>query len=111
MDKLTEALSPLPTLVRFCDATRAFKLSLWLDVREPAQLVGVLHGAYTLPAGAWLLTGTSIVPPAECSVLPGDVVRIMIEGIGQLQNQVKRVMHSGAQALPRVGEHSTALKT
>jgi 2-dehydro-3-deoxy-D-arabinonate dehydratase len=80
-------------------------------VREPAQLVGVLHGAYTLPAGAWLLTGTSIVPPAECSVLPGDVVRITIEGIGRLQNQVKRVMHSGAQALPRVGARGAAQKT
>lgn len=80
-------------------------------IREPAQLVGVLYGAYTLPAGAWLLTGTSIVPPAECSVLPGDVVRITIEGIGQLQNEVKRVTYSGAQALPRVDTHDAELKT
>src|SRR5438105_12667802 len=30
--------------------------------RSPAALVGAVHAAYSLPAGAWLLTGTGIVP-------------------------------------------------
>jgi 2-dehydro-3-deoxy-D-arabinonate dehydratase len=32
-------------------------------VRDPAELCAVLHAAYPLPVGAWLLTGTSLVPP------------------------------------------------
>ena len=31
--------------------------------REPAALAAVLHSSYTLPVGAWLLTGASLVPP------------------------------------------------
>jgi 2-dehydro-3-deoxy-D-arabinonate dehydratase len=67
-------------------------------VRDPADLVRVLHAVYTLPTGAWLLTGTSIVPPEDCSVMEGDIVRITIEGLGELRNAVMTVRHSGAQA-------------
>ena len=31
-------------------------------VRDPAEMCSVLHSAYPLPVGAWLLTGTGIVP-------------------------------------------------
>ena len=71
-------------------------------VRDPADLVAVLHAAYPLPVGAWLLTGTSLVPPPPYTAEPGDVVSIAIEGVGRLVNQVVLVPHSGARALPRL---------
>jgi 2-dehydro-3-deoxy-D-arabinonate dehydratase len=72
-------------------------------VRDPAQLSAVLHAAYPLPVGAWLLTGTSLVPPPPYTAEAGDIVEIEIEGIGRLLNQVVVVPHSGAVALPRLG--------
>ena len=69
--------------------------------REPEKLVGVLYSSYTLPVGAWLLTGTSIVPPESYTAEPKDVVRIAIDGLGELVNNVTLVRHSGAEAKPR----------
>jgi 2-dehydro-3-deoxy-D-arabinonate dehydratase len=68
--------------------------------REPAKLAAVLHSSYTLPVGAWLLTGTSLVPPEPYTAKPGDVVRIAIDGLGELSNRVSLVKHSGAEARP-----------
>jgi 2-dehydro-3-deoxy-D-arabinonate dehydratase len=68
--------------------------------RDPAKLVGVLYSSYTLPVGAWLLTGASIVPPEPYTAEAGDVVRIAIEGLGELTNRVTLVPHSGAEARP-----------
>ena len=68
--------------------------------REPADLVRVLASSYTLPVGAWLLTGTSIVPPESYTAEPGDLVRIAIDGLGELANRVSLVKHSGAKAKP-----------
>jgi 2-dehydro-3-deoxy-D-arabinonate dehydratase len=71
-------------------------------VRDHAQLCAVLHAAYPLPAGAWLLTGTSLVPPQPYTAEPGDVISIEIEGVGRLVNHVVVVPHSGATAPPRL---------
>ena len=68
--------------------------------REPADLVRVLASSYTLPHGAWLLTGTSLVPPLPYTAKPGDRIRIGIEGLGELVNTVSLVPHSGAEARP-----------
>jgi 2-dehydro-3-deoxy-D-arabinonate dehydratase len=68
--------------------------------REPAKLAAVLHSTYTLPVGAWLLTGTSLVPPEPYTAKPGDLVRIAIDGLGELSNRVSLVKHSGAEAKP-----------
>src|SRR5213079_255558 len=68
--------------------------------REPAKLAAVLHSSYTLPVGAWLLTGTSLVPPEPYTAKPGDTVRITIDGLGELTNRVSLVKHSGAEAKP-----------
>jgi 2-dehydro-3-deoxy-D-arabinonate dehydratase len=86
------------TIVR--GSTTAFEGSAHTSqlVRSPAELAGVLHGCYPLPAGAWLLTGTGIVPDAPYTAAAGDVVRITIEGLGTLVNRVVRVPHSGAKA-------------
>jgi protein involved in polysaccharide export with SLBB domain len=50
--------------------------------------------------GAWLLTGTSLVPPEPYTATPGDIVRISIDGLGELSDVVTAVPHSGAQARP-----------
>ena len=68
--------------------------------RDPSKLVSVLHSSYTLPVGAWLLTGTSLVPPQPYTAQPGDLVRIAIDGLGELTNRVSAVRHSGAEARP-----------
>jgi 2-dehydro-3-deoxy-D-arabinonate dehydratase len=77
-------------------------------VREPAELVGVLHSAYRLPVGAWLLTGTGIVPPLPYTAEPGDVVSIQIAGMGELHNTVRRVEHTGARAPARLPPNPSA---
>ncbi len=68
--------------------------------REPADLAAVLHSSYTLPVGAWLLTGTSLVPPEPYTAKTGDLVRIAIDGLGEITNRVSLVKQSGAQAKP-----------
>jgi 2-dehydro-3-deoxy-D-arabinonate dehydratase len=70
-------------------------------VRDASELVAVLHAVYSLPVGAWLLTGTGIVPPAQYTAAPDDEVVIQIDGVGILRNRVKRIVHSGATAAPR----------
>jgi 2-dehydro-3-deoxy-D-arabinonate dehydratase len=71
-------------------------------VRDPAELVRVLHSAYSLPTGAWLLTGTSIVPPPSYTAASGDEVEISIDGLGTLRNTVTEISVSGAKAPPRL---------
>src|SRR2546430_17706443 len=71
-------------------------------VRDPAELTAVLHASYPLPAGAWLLTGTSLVPPPPFTSQAGDVVTMVIDGVGRLVNRVVVVPHSGASALTRL---------
>ena len=69
-------------------------------VRDPAELVGVLHAAYPLPVGAWLLTGTSLVPPRDYTAAEGDTITIGIEQLGTLVNHVETIKHTGATARP-----------
>jgi 2-dehydro-3-deoxy-D-arabinonate dehydratase len=71
-------------------------------VRDPAALCGVLLSSYPMPAGAWLLTGTSIVPAPPYTAEEDDLVRISIDGLGTLQNRLVRVPHTGATASPRL---------
>ena len=59
--------------------------------RTIAELIDYLGRSNTYPGGAILLTGTGIVPPADFSLQPGDVVTISIDGIGTLQNSVIEV--------------------
>jgi 2-dehydro-3-deoxy-D-arabinonate dehydratase len=53
------------------------------------ELAGCLYDALEFPDGAVLLTGTSIVPPAEFTLAAGDVTTIEIDGIGRLVNTVR----------------------
>jgi 2-dehydro-3-deoxy-D-arabinonate dehydratase len=51
-------------------------------------LIGWLARDNSFPNGAFLLTGTGIIPPNVFTLLPGDVVDIAIDGIGMLSNPV-----------------------
>jgi 2-dehydro-3-deoxy-D-arabinonate dehydratase len=59
--------------------------------RSLPELVDWLWRGQELPLGAVLLTGTSIVPPPELTLGPGDRVTIAITGLGRLSNPVERV--------------------
>ena len=59
--------------------------------RSLAELVDWLWRGQDLPVGAVLLTGTSIVPPPELTLRPGDRVTIAITGLGELTNPVELV--------------------
>lgn len=54
--------------------------------RTPQELVGFLFRDNTFPTGAFLMTGTGIVPGDEFTLHSGDVVKITIDGIGTLSN-------------------------
>jgi len=59
--------------------------------RTLLELVGYLGRSNTFPNGVILLTGTGIVPPADFTLNVGDVITIIIDGVGSLQNPVKVV--------------------
>jgi 2-dehydro-3-deoxy-D-arabinonate dehydratase len=56
--------------------------------RDPEQLIEYLFRDNTFPNGCYLMTGTGIVPPSDFTLASGDVVRITIEPIGTLDNEV-----------------------
>ena len=59
--------------------------------RKIPELVDYLGRSNTYPGGVILLTGAGIVPAADFTLLPADVVTITIDGIGTLQNHVIEV--------------------
>jgi 2-dehydro-3-deoxy-D-arabinonate dehydratase len=56
--------------------------------RTLQELAAYLFRELTFAAGAFLLTGTGIVPPDDFTLQAGDVVSITIAGIGTLENPV-----------------------
>jgi 2-dehydro-3-deoxy-D-arabinonate dehydratase len=56
--------------------------------RNFEELAGYLYRDNTFPQGAYLLTGTGIIPPGEFTLLPGDSIRISVAGLGTLENIV-----------------------
>src|SRR5215469_705153 len=56
--------------------------------RDPAELASWLYRDNTFPDGAYLMTGTGIVPGDEFTLAHGDIIRISIDGIGTLENRV-----------------------
>jgi 2-dehydro-3-deoxy-D-arabinonate dehydratase len=65
------------------DETNTQKLHRKLD-----ELVSYLGRCNSFPAGAFLLTGTCLVPPDSLSLQTGDRVEIAIAGLGTLRNIV-----------------------
>jgi len=56
--------------------------------RDPKLLAAYLFRDNTFPLGAFLMTGTGIVPGDDFTLSSGDVVRITIDAIGTLENTV-----------------------
>lgn len=56
--------------------------------RELVELGSYLFRETGFPDGVFLMTGTGIVPPDSFTLAHKDVIRITIEGIGQLVNHV-----------------------
>ena len=65
------------------DTTTTGKLHRRLD-----ELVSYLGRANSFPAGAFLMSGTCLVPPDTLSLKSGDAVEIAIDGLGMLRNVV-----------------------
>jgi 2-dehydro-3-deoxy-D-arabinonate dehydratase len=59
--------------------------------RTPAELIDWLGRAMAFERGAFLMTGTGIVPPETFTLRPADVVTIAIAGMGELRNPVAAV--------------------
>ena len=56
--------------------------------RDPEELVRYLYRESSFPQGAYLMTGTGIVPGDDFTLRSGDLVRISIGEIGTLENVV-----------------------
>jgi 2-dehydro-3-deoxy-D-arabinonate dehydratase len=56
--------------------------------RDLKTLVEYLFRENSFPNGCFLMTGTGIVPPTDFTLKSGDRVRITIEAIGILENEV-----------------------
>jgi 2-dehydro-3-deoxy-D-arabinonate dehydratase len=56
--------------------------------RAPKTLVEYLYRDNNFPFGAFLMTGTGIVPPDTFTLASGDQIRITIDPIGTLENDV-----------------------
>ena len=56
--------------------------------REPQELASYLFRDNSFPTGAYLMTGTGVVPGDDFTLAHGDVIEISIEGIGTLRNTV-----------------------
>ena len=56
--------------------------------RSLQSLADYLYRDNTFPAGAWLMTGTGIVPPDSFTLERGDEIEITIDPVGTLSNTV-----------------------
>jgi 2-dehydro-3-deoxy-D-arabinonate dehydratase len=56
--------------------------------RSLASLAEYLYRDNEFPRGAWLMTGTSIVPPGASTLQHGDEIWITIEPVGTRTNTV-----------------------
>jgi 2-dehydro-3-deoxy-D-arabinonate dehydratase len=56
--------------------------------RPLASLADWLYRENSFPNGAYLMTGTGIVPPDDFTLRSGDEIRIRIEPVGELVNRV-----------------------
>jgi 2-dehydro-3-deoxy-D-arabinonate dehydratase len=56
--------------------------------RDPKSLVSFLYRDNSFPKGCFLMTGTGVVPPDSFTLASGDQIRIVIDPIGTLANDV-----------------------
>jgi 2-dehydro-3-deoxy-D-arabinonate dehydratase len=67
--------------------------------RRYEDLVAYLFHSDAHPQGAVLSTGTCLVPPAPFTLEPGDLVRISVDEIGELENPVVRGLDAVKRAM------------
>lgn len=67
----------------FTDSTSTAEMA-----RSFEHLIGYLGRDNTFANGAFLLTGTGIVPDSSFTLQPGDLVEIDVDGVGTLANTV-----------------------
>jgi 2-dehydro-3-deoxy-D-arabinonate dehydratase len=72
------------------DGASEFKGSTTLSElkREPKELASYLFRENNFPDGAYLMTGTGVVPGDEFTLARGDLISIEIDRIGVLENRV-----------------------
>jgi len=59
------------------------------ELKRPLEtLVDYLFRDNSFPHGCYLMTGTGIVPPGSVTLAHGDLIRITIDPIGTLENEV-----------------------
>ena len=56
--------------------------------RDVGELAEWLYRENAFPSGAYLMTGTGIVPDEDFTLQAGDEIRIEIDGVGTLVNHV-----------------------
>lgn len=73
------------------DKKEMYKASTTIDQmkRKHAELVGFLYREFTFPNGAYLMTGTCLVPGNDFTLQSKDAISISIEHIGTLINIVE----------------------
>ena len=57
--------------------------------RTPEELVSFVYRACSFPHGCFIMTGTGIVPGSDFTLQSGDTIKITIDNIGTLVNDVK----------------------
>jgi 2-dehydro-3-deoxy-D-arabinonate dehydratase len=57
--------------------------------RTPEELVSFVYRACSFPSGCLIMTGTGIVPGSDFTLQSGDTIKISIDNIGTLINEVK----------------------
>ena len=88
-----DALPPPHTAIRLAvdrrgDTVFAGATELAQIKRDLVELAGWLYRENEFPVGAYLMTGTGIVPGDDFTLEQGDQIRIEIDGIGTLVNVV-----------------------
>lgn len=88
-----EPLAPTTkiTLEIFRNGEKAFAGDINIDQmkRTPQELVSFVYMECTFPHGALIMTGTGIVPGNDFTLKSGDEIRISIDNVGTLTNQVR----------------------
>jgi 2-dehydro-3-deoxy-D-arabinonate dehydratase len=75
-------------IVRSGSVAFAGEVALTELKRDPRTLVDYLFRDNEFPDGCFLMTGTGIVPDSSFTLASGDRIRITIEPIGTLENEV-----------------------
>ncbi|MFD2918300.1 fumarylacetoacetate hydrolase family protein [Terrimonas rubra] len=81
------------TLISICimrEGVTVFEGNVTIDKmkRKHTELVEFLYREYSFSTGAYLMTGTCVVPDNDFTLQPGDAIQITITGIGTLINTV-----------------------